>query len=70
VKPANVIRTYRPLKGWDAFVRAAIGMTSMGGCTDASAQYSRHAASRGLTSGLLERADNLMNPGEGSVEPR
>jgi hypothetical protein len=69
VRTANVIRTHRPVQGSGAFVRVAIGMTSMGGCTDANAQYPRHAARRGFTSGLLERAENPMNPGEGSVEP-
>ena len=60
MKSSRVIRTYRPLKGLVAFVRAA-AMKSFGGC--ASTLHLGMPASYQS----LDRNEDQVHPGEGSA---
>ena len=63
VKPGNVIRTHRPEQGLGAFVRAALGLASMGHGVHVSAQGAFVPAGYCW----LERAEDQVHPGEGSA---
>jgi hypothetical protein len=67
VKPGNVITTHRPEQGLGAFVRAALGLASMGGGMHASDQGSFVPAGYCPESGWLDRAEDKVHPGEGSA---
>lgn len=61
MKPGNVIRTHRPEQGLGAFVRAGLGLASMGHGVHVSAQGSFVSASYCW----LDRAEDQVHPGEG-----
>ncbi len=63
MRPGNVIRTHRPELGLGAFVRAAVGLASMGHGVQVSAQGSFFPAGYCW----LDRAEDQVHPGEGSA---
>lgn len=67
MKPGNVIRTHRPEQGLGAFVRAALGLASLGHGMHVGAQGSFVPASYCLALGWLDQAEDQVHPGEGSA---
>jgi hypothetical protein len=65
VKPGNVVRTHRPEQGLGAFVRAALGLASMGDGMHLSTQGSFDPAGYCPQLGWLNRAEDQGHPGEG-----
>lgn len=68
MKPGNVTSTHRPEPGQGAFVRAALGLASMGGGVHFSAQGPFVPAGYCPELGWLDRAEDQVHPGEGSAE--